>query len=258
MIELSIVIPTCNRAALLAHCLASIRLNTSCSYEAIVVNGASTDDTADVLAAARDMMGHRLHVINETRREGFVRAANKGFAAPVGRCVTWVNDDARPLPGALDNAALQLLRSTDRVGLVAMFHDFHGKKNIAYVADHAAKRYKLLHVRGTLYANFGMGRLSTFRDLGYFDERYFLNAADPDFSLKVWHAGMSVVPASDSFIDHDEHEDDRRAQDGSRAQEDNAKLFAKWDLPPKNMERNDFDWQRPCTLRGLHPTTMAA
>ncbi|HEV7297983.1 MAG TPA: glycosyltransferase [Tepidisphaeraceae bacterium] len=258
MIELSIVIPTCNRAPLLARCLTSVRRSISCNYEAIVVNGASTDETSDVLAAAKDMMGDRLRVINEPQREGFVRAANKGFAAARGRCVTWVNDDARPLPGALDNAALQLLQAPANVGLIAMFHDFHGQRNIAYEADHGARRYKLLHVRGTLYANFGLGRLSTFRDLGFFDERYFLNAADPDFSLKVWHAGLEVVPAADSFIDHDEHDDDRRAQDGDRAQADNVKLFEKWDLPPKNLEQNDFDPQRPCTLRGLRPTTAVA
>jgi GT2 family glycosyltransferase len=172
--------------------------------------------------------------------------------------VTWVNDDARPLPGALDNAALQMLQAPPEVGLIAMFHAYHGSRNVAYETHYAGREYRLLHVRGTLYANFGLGRLSTFRDLGYFDERYFLNAADPDFSLKVWHAGMQVVPATDSFVDHDEHEDERRAQDVNRAHDDNAKLFAKWNLPAKNLERNDFDAARPCTLRGLRPATAAA
>ena len=55
------------------------------------------------------------------------------------------------------------------------------------------------------------------------------------------------------FIDHDEHADDRRALDADRGREDNQKLFAKWNLPEKNLSRNDFDPGRPCTLRGLRP-----
>ena len=102
-----------------------------------------------------------------------------------------------------------------------------------------------MHVRGTLYANFGLGRRATFSRLGFFDERYFFNAADPDFSLKVWHAGLRVVPAFESFIDHVEQEDDRRTDDLARAAEDNRRLFEKWDLPPRNLERNDFDPAHP-------------
>src|SRR5690606_37557445 len=115
----------------------------------------STDDTPEVLATARAAMGNRLRVITEPQREGFVRAVNKGFAAATGCCVTWVNDDARPLPGALDNAALQMLQAPPVVGLIAMFHAFHGTRNVAYETHYAGRAYRLLHVRGTLYANFG-------------------------------------------------------------------------------------------------------
>ena len=106
-------------------------------------------------------------------------------------------------------------------------------------------------MRGTLYANFAIGRRETFERLGYFDERYFLYAADPDLSLKAWHAGLRVEPAYLAYIDHDEHADDRRVVDADRGKADNERLFAKWDLPAKNPYRNDFDAACPCTLRGL-------
>jgi GT2 family glycosyltransferase len=251
MKDLSIIVPTFNRAPLLARCLEAIHQRTLCNYEVIVVDGASTDATPRVLSAAERSMGGRLTIITEPKREGFVRAANKGFDAATGRCVTWINDDARPLPGSLDNAMNQILRAPANVGLVAMFHHYEGVRNIAFEQTHEDRAYHLLHVRGTLYANFGVGRLETFRDLGFFDERFFLNGADPDLSLKAWHAGLSVVPAHCSFIEHDEHDDARRAQDSTRAQEDNARLFAKWNLPPRS-EKNEFDPKKPCTLQGLH------
>ena len=257
MFDLSIVIPTCDRAASLSTCLDAIRAHTQCIYEIIVVDGASTDSTPEVLRSAQSSLGDRLQVIHEPRREGFVRAANKGFRAARGRYLTWLNDDARPLPGALDRALEQLAFSPRTVGMVAMFCPAHATRNIAFEAVHQGRRFHLQHVRGTLYANFGIALRSLWQRLGYFDERFYLNAADPDFSLKIWHAGLSVVPAIGSLIDHDEFEDARRDSDRGRGAEDNAKLFAKWMLPEKNESMNDFDQLHPCTLRGLR-TPLAA
>jgi glycosyltransferase involved in cell wall biosynthesis len=81
MFDLSIVIPTCNRGELLRRNLSSLRQSIRCSFEVIVVDGASEDDTANALADAAKDFGDRLKVIREERREGFVRAANKGFVA---------------------------------------------------------------------------------------------------------------------------------------------------------------------------------
>ena len=132
-----------------------------------------------------------------------------------------------------------------------MFHHNQATRSIAYETQRMGRSFKLLHVRGPLYANFGIARRALYEQLGYFDERYYLNAADPDFSLKVWSAGLRVAPAFASLIDHDEHDDARRADDSARASEDNQKLFAKWPLPPRNPAVNDFDPLRPCTLQSI-------
>src|SRR4051812_20551461 len=146
MFELSIVLPTCNRAALLEKALTAIESGVRCPHEVIVVDGASTDRTADVLDHAARMMGGRLRIIREDRREGFVRAANKGFRAATGNYLTWLNDDARPLPGALDNAVQQLQNTDDRtVAFAAMFHRWHSTKNVAYETEHRGQTYRLCH-----------------------------------------------------------------------------------------------------------------
>ncbi len=258
MFDLSIVLPTCNRATLLQKAIESIASATACRYELIVVDGASTDETASVLAHARDVLGDRLTVIVEDRREGFVRATNKGFRAARGRNLTWINDDARPIGTSLDTAIDQIDSADANVAFVAMFHRWHSRWNIAYETCHEHRKYQLCHVRGTLYANFPVGRRETFERLGFFDERFYVCAADPDLSLKAWNAGMSIVPAFGAIIDHDEVVDDRRTVDSTRGQEDNARLFAKWDLPPKNTVKNDFDPANPCTLIGLRSKSQAA
>jgi GT2 family glycosyltransferase len=251
MLDLSIVLPTCNRAAMLEKAVAAIGATTRCSHEIIVVDGASSDKTQQVLADAQKRLGENLRVIREPRREGFVKAANKGFRAARGRNMIWLNDDARPLPGALDRAIEMLDGQPDTVAFAALFHKWNSPMNIAYEAVHKDTVYRLCHVRGTLYANFPMGRRETYERLGYFDERFFICGADPDLSLKAWYTGMTIVPAWNSFIDHDEVDDMRRSVDAQRAFHDNQKLFQKWDLPDKNPYRNDFNPKRPCTVKRL-------
>jgi len=258
MLDLSIVLPTCNRAPLLEKALAAIESGVRCAHEVIVVDGASADGTKDVLAHAAWTMGDRLRVIREDQREGFVKATNKGFAAATGRYLTWLNDDARPLPGALDAAIQQLEVVGEDVAFVAMFHRWNSMRNVAYETEHRGRTYRLCHVRGTLYANFPVGRRETYEKLGYFDERYYVCAADPDLSLKAWNSGLRIMPAYNALIDHDELHDERRIADSSVAEEDNNKLFEKWDLPPKNPFRNDFNPAYPCTLRGLRRAGAAA
>jgi GT2 family glycosyltransferase len=300
MPELSIIVPTCDRADLLDRCLSGIVQNTRCDFEIVVVDGASTDHTWHVLDQAKRELGDRLQVIFEDNREGFVRAANKGFRAARGRHLTWLNDDARPLPGAYTNAIAQLYTGPATIGLVALFHRWHSPRNVAYekiavdnptvtttsgpcaladkngesrslksmrsaigpeagvTGEPASALYQLCHVRGTLYANFAVGRREVFEQLNFFDERFVFYAADPDLSLKAWHAGLSVIPAQASFIDHDEYADDRRSTDAAQGRQDNAALFAKWDLPPVNPRRNDFDPKHPCTIRGLRSNVAKA
>lgn len=256
--DLSIVLPTCNRAALLRQSLLSVARNTRCRTEVIVVDGASSDDTPLVLAEARQWFGVSLLVIREEDRGGFVRAANRGFAMATGRNLCWLNDDARPLPGSLDLAVEQVDSGDEQLGLVALFHSWHSTWNVAYEAIVDQRTYRLCHVRGTLYANFPVGRRRTFEQLGFFDERFRVTGADVDLSLKAWDVGLRVEPAYLAMIDHDEVDDDRRAIDSPQVIEDNRALFEKWDLPQRgNGWRNEFDPANPCTLRGLRPAAQA-
>jgi GT2 family glycosyltransferase len=252
------VIPTCGRGALLREAIASIAEQTRCEFEVIVVDGASRDETAEVLRDAHGALGSRLRVIREEKREGFTKAVNKGFRAAKGRYLTWLNDDARPVGDSLNRAVVQLEDSPADVGLLAMFHRCTAIRSVAYATTRHGTEFKLMHVRGTLYANFGMGRRSLFERLGFFDERFVFYGGDPDFSLKVWDAGLRVVPAYGSLIDHEQTEDQRRADDVNVGKEDNERLFAKWDLPKSNPRINDFDPTCPCTLRGLRTVAEAA
>lgn len=224
----SIVVPTFNRLQRIQRCIHKIRRNVAHPHEVIVVDGGSTDGTRDWL---RDQDG--LHVILETRREGAVRAFNKGFRAAAGHYVMWLNDDAYPLPGGVE-AAVAMIESPalPELGMVAFYHNWHSVRNVLDRIEHDGTSYELCHVRGYPYANFGLLRRGLLEKVGLADERYYFFAFDPDLALKIQiEEGLEVLGCRRALIRHDEHHDDRKQADLPAGQEDNARLFAKWNLP---------------------------
>jgi GT2 family glycosyltransferase len=201
------------------------------AHEIIVVDGGSADGSREWLATQAD-----LRVILEPRREGAVRALNLGFRAATGCYVMWLNDDAYPLPGAVEAAVLMIERpDLSDLGMVAFYHNWHSEHNVLDRVEHNGRTYELCHVRGHPYANFGLLRRELLKRVGFADERYYFFGFDPDLSLKVeLCAGLAVIGCRRALIHHDEHHDDRKRADLAAGEEDNAKLFAKWKLPDKD------------------------
>lgn len=224
----SIVVPTCNRFSRLQRCIDKIRQGVNIAHEVIVVDGASTDGTTEWLRGQRD-----LRVIREDRREGAVRAFNRGFRAARGTYVTWLNDDAYPLPGSVD-AAVQFIEREDLpdLGMVALYHTWHSERNILHEVERDGSRYAICHVRGYPYANFGLVRRELLERVGFADEGYRFFGFDPDLALKIQiNEGLLILGCPEALIHHDEHYDDRKVSDLPIGQADNERLFAKWSLP---------------------------
>jgi GT2 family glycosyltransferase len=224
----SIVVPTFNRVERLMRCIDKIRHNVTYPYEIIVVDGGSTDGARDWLDRQED-----IQVILEPQREGAVKAFNKGFRAAGGFYIMWLNDDAYPLPGSVESA-VEMIERADLadVGMVAFYHNWHSERNVLDRIEHDGVSYEMCHVRGFPYANFGLIRRSLLEGVGFADERFYFFGFDPDLSLKLqFDEGLAVLGCRRALIHHDEHYDDRKHDDLPVGQEDNEKLFAKWDLP---------------------------
>lgn len=122
--RISIVIPTYNRAKLLAQtlpALASQQLAPGLSYEVIFVSNGSSDHTGEVLAAA--IAAHpevfRYHRIEPTGGPSAPR--NVGIRAATGEVVVILDDDVRPDP--------------DLVLRYAEFHQAHPEQHVAAVGE---------------------------------------------------------------------------------------------------------------------------
>lgn len=86
--QLSFVIPTRNQARFLAQCIDSCLAQNISDAEVLVVDGASTDDTRDVLRR----YGDRIRWISEPDR-GQSDAINKGVRMAKGELIAWINSD---------------------------------------------------------------------------------------------------------------------------------------------------------------------
>lgn len=97
MIRLSLVIPTHNRAASLVRLLGDVARQTAdpASWECVVVDNASTDDTAErfaAFAAAHPQLALRRVYEPEP---GVSHARNRGLREARAAIVAWVDDDER-------------------------------------------------------------------------------------------------------------------------------------------------------------------
>ena len=107
MTEISIVVPTRNRAARLQALLASLAAQPP--HELIVVDDASQDDSPVLATAA----GARC--IRQERALGAAAARNRGWRAARGRLIVFCDDDVVAQPGWLDAIAAAHARDPDAI-----------------------------------------------------------------------------------------------------------------------------------------------
>ncbi len=91
----SIVTPSYNYGRYIRDCIESVLAQEGVSYEHLVQDGGSTDDTLSILAEYP-----HLSVVSEPD-SGMSEAINKGFRRARGKWVMWLNTDDVLLPGAL-------------------------------------------------------------------------------------------------------------------------------------------------------------
>lgn len=139
--SVSVVIPVRDDAAALDRCLRLLALQTMTPSEVVVVDNASSDDSAAVAAA------HGAHVVTE-HRVGIPSAAAAGYDRATGEIVVRCDADTRPGPRWLSQLVGPLVRDPrlDAVSGLGSFYDLpHGLRTAAAVA-YLGAYYGLTHL----------------------------------------------------------------------------------------------------------------
>jgi len=107
---ISVIVPTFNRAHLLGTAIDSVLAQRDCPpFEIMVVDDASTDDTATVLAR----YGPALRIVRLTRNGGVAGARAAGVAQAYGALLAFHDSDDLMLPGRLGRLAAFLAAHPD-------------------------------------------------------------------------------------------------------------------------------------------------
>jgi GT2 family glycosyltransferase len=216
--EISIVTVTMNHLTLLKQMLHSLFITClpETSFEVILVDNNSTDGTVEYVRKEFPA----IRVIENKQTYGFAKNNNIGASQAQGNYILILNPDIILLPDAVD-ILYNYLRENESVGIVAP-----KLLNPDLGIQYSARNF--MNIKLLIYRIFTLGRDNTrnitvqayltpglsgeqpatvdwclgaallfrsafYRELGGFDEHFFLYVEDADICQRCWFAGKSVV-----------------------------------------------------------------
>lgn len=212
--DCSIIIPVWNKRELTEQCLTELaRVTSGISYEVIVVDNCSTDDTAHFLS----QLSGDIQIIRNSENFGFAKACNQGAQAARGRFLIFLNNDTIPLSNWL-SALVAEVTSHPEVGIVGsklLYEDdtiqhagvvFSREGLMPY---HLYRRFHrdhpVVNQRRTFQsvtAACMLIRREVFETEGGFDEGFQNGFEDVDLCLKVSDKGWQIVYQPLSVLYH--------------------------------------------------------
>ncbi len=220
----SIVIPVHNAASSVAECLKSLAAHADSRHEILLVDDASGEECASLL---RDFAARRANTVllRNDDRQGYARAANRGWQAVRGDYVALLNSDTVVTPGWLERL-LACLESHPRIGLAGPISnaaswqsvperfDAGGDwavnalpegRNANDMAATVARVAEPLYPRVPLLNGFCLAaKRAVWEKVGFFDEAAFPDGygEETDYCLRAAAAGFELAVADDAYVYH--------------------------------------------------------
>jgi GT2 family glycosyltransferase len=214
--EISTIVVSFNTRELTRECLSTLaKETTELAHEAIVIDNASRDGSAEMVA--RDFPAMKL--IRSETNLGFAAANNLGFAQARGRYVILLNSDAFPRPGAI-RRSFELMEAHPETGLCggrlvgrdgswqpsgrmfpSLFNDLvmlsglagrYPKSRIFGRADRTWADPSEAAAVDWIPGAYVVIRCEALRRVGWFDERFFLYSEEVDLCRRIKAAGYQI------------------------------------------------------------------
>lgn len=182
-------------------------------FEVIVVDNGSHDGSVQYL---QDNF-KQVKTISLSENRGYAHGINIGAREATGDILAFLNNDIEVSPQWLSEAVSKL-RSADDIGAVQCKSIFYESKDIIDCVGLSIDRFNVANIIGRnekdngQYDNlpeigaFSGGamliRKELFKQIGSFDETYFMYFEDVDLSWRLRLSGYKIVPASNSLVYH--------------------------------------------------------
>lgn len=182
--ELSLIIPTRNRRATLANTLQRLRGDLSRRHQIIVVDNASTDDTAQLKSAFPEV--HWIFL----RENHAASARNIAAAATRAPLLLMLDDDSWPEPGTID-AAIRVFNKRPDLGAAACR---------VRLAD--SERHDAGGVPGAFFNCGAFIRRDAFQSCGGYPADYEYYVEEYALACRMWQQGWTIEPRGDLRVRH--------------------------------------------------------
>jgi glucosyl-dolichyl phosphate glucuronosyltransferase len=216
-VDLSVIVATYNRAPFLGgtlRTLENLRCSSSLSWELLVVDNNSTDETRQVVEAFADRAPFCVRYLFE-RNQGRSAALNSGIAAARGRIVAFTDDDVLVDPEWLRN----LKNAFDRFDAAAVAGKviplwtlpkprwLEMEDQLAIVRFDQGEEAKIIAIPPLgansaflreMFSKYGSFRL----DLGVSGEKHTITCDDTEFGERLIRGGEKIVYAPGAIVYH--------------------------------------------------------
>jgi len=170
----SVITAIRNNKETIQRTVESILNQTLKSVEHIIVDGASTDGTIEILKKFNNQVEYWISEPDESATHGF----NKGFDLSRGKYIIFVNGDDWLIPNYLE-LALKSLESSN-ADFVFGNATFYEGNNALYIRKGIPDYEKLIYYHGCPFIVTTSFRRSSFEKVGFFDVKY---KHSPDYDL---------------------------------------------------------------------------
>lgn len=234
MPQISVIIPTYNRADLLHEAIQSVLDQQQVDLELIVIDDGSTDDTAAVVT--HHLSDGRLRYVRQAKH-GRSRARNHGAHLARSRYVAFLDSDDRFLPGGLAEH-WRVLSNLPGPGMTIGGYEIVDERR-QRLGERRPWEEGDLALSAWLFNCFGLPgsavvARSWFEQVGGFDQMCEI-AEDWDLFLRLAHAGCPMAWVTANVCEYRQHPGNStrtlelRCEGSLRALK---KLFGSRDLPP--------------------------
>lgn len=181
----SIITPSLNYGRFIGDCLSSVGAQEGVTLEHIVMDGGSSDESAEITAR------HPHATWFQGRDKGMSDAINQGFDRAKGDWVMWLNADDRLKPGILARLLPVLTRSTADV----VYGDWDfidaGGEHLRTVRSPSWSRFVHVHHHCFVGSTAAFYRKSTILDEGFRLREDFHYVMDGEFYARLDAAGKT-------------------------------------------------------------------
>ena len=212
MTELSIIVPTRNRADRIAELLRRLAgVAKEAAFELVIVDGSAGRETDAAISSARDRRGWKIAYIREPDLPS-PAARNVALEAARAPVCLFLNDDCWPLPGLLArHAAFHRAhpeRAAAMIGRTVPYWPYEPTPFERWLETSGYRhRYNAIadpqDAGGRHFLTFNASaKAELVREVGGFDEKFVMGFEDNELGLRLQDAGMRLRYDPDALVEH--------------------------------------------------------